>query len=72
MGWIDSRFWGSLAISIFQKLKEVTDFENLSMDSTSVKAHQYSAGAKKISLGMQILRALEQAVEAKQQKSMQS
>lgn len=32
---------------IFQTLNEDADFENLSIDSTSVKSHQHSAGAKK-------------------------
>ncbi len=32
---------------IFHTLNEDTDFENLSIDSTSVKAHPQSAGAKK-------------------------
>lgn len=41
--WRDS----GLLISIFQKLNEEADFENLSIDSTSVRAHQHSAGAKK-------------------------
>lgn len=34
-------------LSIFQALGENADMENLSLDSTSVKAHQHSAGAKK-------------------------
>lgn len=33
--------------SIFQALNQEADMENLSLDSTSVKAHQHSAGAKK-------------------------
>ncbi|WP_411348279.1 IS5 family transposase [Paenibacillus sp. WLX2291] len=33
--------------SIFQDLHKEPDFENLSIDSTSVRAHQHSAGAKK-------------------------
>lgn len=41
--WRDS----GLLVSIFQKLNEEADFENLSVDSTSVRAHQHSAGAKK-------------------------
>lgn len=32
---------------IFQTLNADADMENLSLDSTSVKAHQHSAGAKK-------------------------
>lgn len=32
---------------IFKSLNEDADYENLSMDSTSVKAHPQSAGAKK-------------------------
>lgn len=32
---------------IFEELGEDADMENLSLDSTSVKAHQHSAGAKK-------------------------
>ncbi|OKP86583.1 transposase [Paenibacillus sp. P32E] len=36
-----------LLIAIFQALHVEPDFENLSIDSTSVKAHQHSAGAKK-------------------------
>ncbi|PFE67427.1 DDE transposase, partial [Bacillus cereus] len=31
----------------FQELNAEPDFENLSIDSTSIKAHQHSAGAKK-------------------------
>lgn len=34
-------------LNIFKALNEDADFENLSIDSTSVKAHQHSAGAKK-------------------------
>jgi transposase len=34
-------------LKIFQALNVVADYENLSIDSTSVKAHQHSAGAKK-------------------------
>lgn len=33
--------------SIFIHLNEDADYENLSIDSTIVKAHQHSAGAKK-------------------------
>lgn len=33
--------------SIFKELNADADFENLSIDSTSIKAHQHSAGAKK-------------------------
>lgn len=33
--------------SIFKELNTDADFENLSIDSTSIKAHQHSAGAKK-------------------------
>ncbi|WP_342481474.1 transposase [Paenibacillus sp. FSL L8-0340] len=36
-----------LLVAIFQALQVEPDFENLSIDSTSVKAHQHSAGAKK-------------------------
>ncbi|WP_412973902.1 transposase [Paenibacillus sp. OAS669] len=36
-----------LLVAIFQTLQVEPDFENLSIDSTSVKAHQHSAGAKK-------------------------
>jgi transposase len=32
---------------IFLALNEDADFENLSVDSTTVRAHQHSAGAKK-------------------------
>ena len=32
---------------IFHTLNVEADYENLSIDSTSVKAHQHSAGAKK-------------------------
>lgn len=32
---------------IFKTLNSDADFENLSIDSTSIKAHQHSAGAKK-------------------------
>lgn len=41
--WRDS----GLLVAIFQALHVEPDFENLSIDSTSVKAHQHSAGAKK-------------------------
>ena len=41
--WRDS----GLLIAIFQALHIEPDFENLSIDSTSIKAHQHSAGAKK-------------------------
>ena len=34
-------------LSIFQALSIDADFENLSIDSTSIKAHPQSAGAKK-------------------------
>jgi len=34
-------------LSIFKALNSEADYENLSIDSTSVKAHQHSAGAKK-------------------------
>lgn len=34
-------------ILIFQALQIEPDFENVSIDSTSVRAHQHSAGAKK-------------------------
>lgn len=34
-------------LKIFQALNEEADYENLSIDSTVVKAHQHSAGAKK-------------------------
>lgn len=34
-------------LKIFQALNEEADYENLSIDSTSVKAHQHSTGAKK-------------------------
>lgn len=34
-------------LRIFAELSEDADMENLSLDSTSVKAHQHSAGAKK-------------------------
>lgn len=34
-------------LNIFKAMNEDADFENLSIDSTSVKAHQHSAGAKK-------------------------
>lgn len=33
--------------NIFHALNAEADYENLSIDSTSVKAHQHSAGAKK-------------------------
>lgn len=33
--------------SIFHHLNEDADYENLSIDSTTIKAHQHSAGAKK-------------------------
>ncbi len=34
-------------LTIFKHLNSEADYENLSIDSTSVKAHQHSAGAKK-------------------------
>ena len=34
-------------ITIFLALNSAADLENLSIDSTSIKAHQHSAGAKK-------------------------
>lgn len=34
-------------VTIFKALNSEADMENLSLDSTSVKAHQHSAGAKK-------------------------
>ena len=34
-------------LRIFEALGEDADMENLSLDSTSVKAHQHSGGAKK-------------------------
>lgn len=34
-------------LHIFETLNEDADFENLSIDSTSIKAHPQSAGAKK-------------------------
>ena len=34
-------------LKIFEHLREDADYENLSIDSTVVKAHQSSAGAKK-------------------------
>ena len=34
-------------LSIFKALNKDSDFENLSIDSTSIKAHPQSAGAKK-------------------------
>ena len=36
-----------LLVSIFQKLNEEADFENLTIDSTSVRAHQHFAWVKK-------------------------
>ena len=33
--------------NIFHALNAEADYENLSIDSTSVKAHRHSAGAKK-------------------------
>ena len=41
--WRDS----GLLIMIFQVLQVEPDFETISIDSTSIKAHQHSAGAKK-------------------------
>lgn len=35
-------------LTIFQELNAELDFENLSIDSTNNKAHQHSAGAKKV------------------------
>ncbi|MCM3716663.1 hypothetical protein [Halalkalibacter oceani] len=46
--WRDS----GLLIAIFQALHIEPDFENLSIDSTSIKAHQDSAGAKKTQMDM--------------------
>lgn len=37
---------GTLLV-IFKRLTLESDYENLSIDSTSIKAHQHSAGAKK-------------------------
>ncbi|MGR5864346.1 hypothetical protein ACT7DZ_10865 [Bacillus cereus] len=37
---------GASLLTIFE-LNAEPDFENLSIDSTSIKAHQHSAGAKK-------------------------
>jgi transposase len=37
----------SLLLLIFQALNAEADYENLSIDSTAVRAHQHSAGAKK-------------------------
>ena len=34
-------------LKVFEHLREDADYENLSIDSTVVKAHQSSAGAKK-------------------------
>lgn len=34
-------------LRIFSAINEDADMENLSLDSTSIKAHQHSAGAKK-------------------------
>lgn len=34
-------------LTIFKHLKSDADYENLSIDSTSVKTHQHNAGAKK-------------------------
>jgi transposase len=34
-------------LSIFQALNAEADYENLSIDSTVIRAHQHSAGAKK-------------------------
>jgi len=42
--WRDSE----LLEKMFQRLNAESDFENLSLDSTSIKAHQHSAGAKKM------------------------
>jgi transposase len=36
-----------LLVTIFQALNDEADFENLSIDSTVIRAHQHSAGAKK-------------------------
>ncbi|NGP46934.1 IS5 family transposase [Bacillaceae bacterium SIJ1] len=43
-----------LLVDIFQALQVEPDFENLSIDSTSVKAHQHSAGAKKNAEGHEV------------------
>jgi transposase len=34
-------------LTIFKELNSEADYENLSIDSTCIKAHQHSAGAKK-------------------------
>ncbi|RFZ80348.1 hypothetical protein DS742_03615 [Lacrimispora amygdalina] len=34
-------------MKIFQSLNEDAEYKNLSIDSTSVKVHQHSTGAKK-------------------------
>lgn len=39
--------WRDLLVSIFQALNDEADFENFSIDSTVIKAHQHNAGAKK-------------------------
>lgn len=48
---VNSRFckWrdDSTLLRIFRALNEDADFENLSIDSTSVKTHHQSAGAKR-------------------------
>ncbi|WP_177218119.1 IS5 family transposase [Paenibacillus algorifonticola] len=48
--WRDS----GLLIAIFQALHIEPDFENLSIDSTSIKAHQHSAGGKKNADGHEV------------------
>ncbi|MFT8349273.1 transposase [Clostridium saccharoperbutylacetonicum] len=40
------RDYGTLLV-IFNELNSETDYENLSIDSTCIKAHQHSAGGKK-------------------------
>nr|WP_202117495.1 IS5 family transposase [Clostridium chromiireducens] len=37
-------------LSLFKELNSEADYENLSIDSTYIKAHQHSAGAKKLAI----------------------
>ena len=56
--------------SIFEALSADADYENLSIDSTMIKAHQHSAGAKKGRQGTKQTSTLGKAAAETQQKSM--
>lgn len=58
-------------LCIFQALSIDADFENLSIDSTSIKAHPQSAGAKKGLYMLKIISISALAAVEKPQKFMQ-